>query len=621
VLVVDLAEAKAAADDAVAARARREIRLLGGSLGEEGPHVAVGVFGGSVAWADAAERAVRAALRVADAIDDLHRPGVAVRAAVHTGTYQLTSGDAPPDDAVRVAATLSTSGGVVVDAATHDETQDLFEYEPVDDHAPAWGVRTARGTFGVDFELNLPTPFIGRDHELALLTDIYARVLMESAPHVVTIVGAAGTGKSRLLSEFWNVLDGRPELVFWRQGRSLGDGDGVTLWALGEVVKGQAGILESDDLRTASGKLHVTLRNFLPDGDEARRIGELLGPLAGLIPDDPRPVPWSESFPAWLRFLEAVAATHPIVLVFEDLHLADPGTLAFVRFVSERVARVPMLVVCTARVELLDRDLPGTVRSAAPHATAITLGPLSERDTRELVAGLGGPVDASGTPPVDLLHAAGGNPLYVEGYVRLLDERPDPDAGRPPATLGELMAARLDALGPALRSLTEDAAVVGKVFWPGALEAIGNRGSGEVDEGLAELRRRQLVRPARRSSVGGQAEHAFWHLALRDAALEHMDPGRRGAAHRAAVEWAARMGGDRFVDHAEILAYHAARAVPRPTDDERRFLRLAADRAVALDPGRAADLYERAAALAPEDSPERADLDARAAGARAAAGT
>jgi hypothetical protein len=129
------------------------------------------------------------------------------------------------------------------------------------------------------------------------------------------------------------------------------------------------------------------------------------------------------------------------------------------------------------------------------------------------------------------------------------------------------------------------------------------------------------VRPARRSSVGGQAEQAFWHLALRDAALEHMEPGRRGATHRAAVEWAASMGGDRFADHAEILAYHAGLAVPRPTDDERRFLRLAADRATALDPSRAAGLYARAAALAPEGSSERAELGARADAARAAAGS
>ncbi len=380
------------------------------------------------------------------------------------------------------------------------------------------------------------------------------------------------------------------------------------------------GILESDDLRTATDKLDVTLRDFLPDEDEARRIGELLGPLAGCVPDDPRPVPPSESFPAWMRFLEAVAATHPLVLVFEDLHLADPGTLAFLRFVSERAVPVPMLVVCTARLELLERERSGTARSVAPHATTITLGPLSERDTRELVAGLGGPVDASGGPPVDLLQAAGGNPLYVEGYIRLLDEHPDTTAGRPPATLGVLMAERLDALGPALRSLTEDAAIVGKVFWPGALEAIGDRGPREVGEGLAELRRRQMVRPSRPSSLGGQAEHAFWHLALRDAALDHMDPQRRAAARRATVVWAERMGGDRFADHAEIVAHHARAGLPHSADDKRRFLRLAGDRAAGLDPCRAAGLYERAAALMPEGSPHRAELDARATAARAATG-
>jgi predicted ATPase len=626
-----------AADDAeVVTRARREIRLLGGALRDAGDHVAIGVFGDPVVRADAAERAVRAALRAADAVHDLGPPGVSIRAAVHTGRHAAEPGPSEvehplPPAAEHAAAALhvhhGSVGGVVVDEPTHEATRDLFEYEPVAGGVPAWVAREARGRYGVDFELNQPTPFIGRNHELALITDVYTRVLMESAPHVVTLVGDAGTGKSRLLSEFWNVLDARPELVYWRQGRSLADGGGVTLWAVGEVVKGQAGILESDDLRTAADKLEVTLRSFLPDEDEARTIGALLSPLAGIVPDDPRPVPRAESFPAWLRFLAAVAATHPMVLVFEDLQLADPGTLAFVRYLTERAPRVPLLVVCTARLEILERERPWGATGTGLHATTISLGQLSGRDMRELILAIGGPTDASGSPPLPLLEAAGGNPLYAEGYVRLLDEAGPGASPRPPATLTALVAERLAALDPDHRALVEDAAVVGKVFWRGAIEAMGGRGARAVDEGLDELTRRQLVRPSRRSSVVGQTEHSFWHLAIREAVLEHMDPARRSAAHLEAAEWATEMAHDRVADHAEILAHHLARAArsgPAGGGDGNalaRFLGLAADRAAGLDPERAAALYERAAGLLPRDDREREELSRRASAAARAAGS
>lgn len=614
-------------------RTRREIRLLGGTLRPSTVHSAVGVFAGAQAGgSDGAERAVRAALRVAEALAAPGRdPSVSVDAAVQTGADPASADalagdpDLGPLDAARAATRFREDGapGIVVDSPTHDETRDLFEYEPVDGPSPAWVARAARGSFGIDLELGLPTPFTGREHELALLTDIYARVLMESSPHLVTVVGEAGAGKSRLLSEFLSALDARPELVFWRQGRSLAGslarGGGVTLWALGEVVKGQAGILESDDIRTAREKLDVATRNLLPDTDERGRVAPHLDPLVGLVGHDPEPVSHHRSFPAWLRFLEAMAATHTLVLVFEDLHLADPGTLAFLHHIAEHASGVPLLMICTARFELMehDRTWGGAVAGGA-HSTTITLGPLPGRDARELIAAMGGPVEAGGTPPLDLLDAAAGNPLYLETYLGLLA---DPaTAGRepppPPPSLDALMVARLDALEPPLRELIEDAAVVGKVFWPAAVAAIGGRTEEDMTAGLAALVRRGVVRTSRRSSVAGQAEHAFWHLVLRDAAVEHMDPARRAAAHRAALDWARSMTGDRVADHAEILANHVVAALGTDRagnlEPARRYLRLAGDRAAGLDPSRAAELYERAAELYPPGSPERAELLARA---------
>jgi len=626
---------RTAADDAVN-RARRQIRLLGGTLDAPGTHAAVGVFGAPVPRVDAAERAVRAALRVAEAVEDLEEEapgGIAVRAAVQTGAYALADDHDPdgaerllPSAAVEAAGALHPDGGpgVVVDEATHEATGSLFEYQavpPAGGQPRTWLARAARGRFGVDLELRPPAPFTGREHEIALLSDIYARVLLEGAPHLVTIVGQAGIGKSRLLAEFWNHLDARPELVYWRQGRCLGGGAGAALWALGEIVKGQSSILESDDAATAAEKLEVAVRNFLdePERDAVRRR---LEPLIGLLPDSPDPVPASENHAAWRRFLEAIAATHPMVLVFEDLHLADSGTLAFVTHLAEEVRGVPILIVATARLELFERDR--TWGGAIGNATTITLTPMSGRDIRTLVGSLGGPGDT--TPGgLALLEACGGNPLFVEAYLGLMsDLGADPASPgiRPPETLHALMAARVAALDPDHRALLGDAAVVGKVFWPDALAAMGNRSARGVEEGLGELARRELIRPARRSSVEGQQEFAFWHLLLRDAAYESMPSSVRPERHEALVGWAEQLAGDRVADHAELLAHHALQATPTGSEQAaeraRRFLRLAGDRAASLDPARAAALYERAAALHPDGSDEHgtlADAAARAAAA------
>ncbi len=626
---------RTAAEDAVN-RTRREIRLLGGALDAPGAHAAVGVFGAPVARVDAPERAVRAALRVVEAVEDLEEEaaaGIAVRAAVHTGSYRLAPDRDTdrgerllPVEALEAAAALhlDSGPGVVVDHATHDTTGSLFEYEAMPTPARqtrAWVVRAARGRFGVDLELRPPAPFTGREHEIALLSDIYARVLMEGEPHLVTIVGQAGIGKSRLLAEFWNHLDARPELVYWRQGRCLGGGGGATLWALGEIVKGQSWILESDDVAAAAEKLEVTVGNFVDEPDQEAVRGRL-EPLVGLLPDHPRPVPPSENHAAWRRFLEAVAATHPLVLVFEDLHLADPGTLAFVTHLAERVRGAPVLIVATARLELLERDRAWG--GAIGNATTITLTPMSGRDVRMLMAALGGPGDA--TPGgLALLVACGGNPLYVESYLGLVsDLGADPAAPgiRPPETLHALMAARVAALEPEHRALLEDAAVVGKVFWPEALVAMGNHSARDLEEGLRELARRELVRPARRSSVEGQQEYVFWHLLLRDAAYDSIPPSLRPERHGAVVGWAERLAGDRVADHAELLAYHSSQAMTTGSEEARerarRFLAMAGDRAASLDPAHAAALYRRAAELSPEGSAERralADAAARAAAA------
>ena len=523
------------------------------------------------------------------------------------------------------AAVLSAGvDGFVVYSASDDDPYlqvDLFEYERAGD-PEVWVALAPRGRYGVDFELNIPTPFIGRDHELALLTDVYARVLLESAPHVVTIVGPAGAGKSRLLSEFWNVLDGRPELVYWRQGRSLGDDAGVTLWALGEVVKGQAGILESDDFRTARAS-------------SVRRSGRFL-PGRGRGPADREPC-WRRS-PAWCRRTPARCRTPsrsrpgcgswrrwrrriPWCWCSRTSTSRTRERTAFVQFLSERAAGVPMLVVCTARLEVLDRERPWTPASRGrPARPTITLGPLSERDTGELVAWLGGPADRSGTPPVELLQAAGGNPLYVESYVRLVSEEPEsPNGARP---------------GPSRRSWRSGST---RSVPASARSSRTPRSSGRCS-GRGRWKRWAAVVPGRSPRACASWPTGSWCGRPGGRRSPGSPSTRSGTSPfgtpppstRIPARWAARppSGGDVGGRHGRRprspTMPRSWRSTPGARTPARRtthgaFLRLAAGRAALLDPARAAGLYARAAALEAEGSPEREELGRRAAEAARAA--
>jgi tetratricopeptide (TPR) repeat protein len=324
-------------------------------------------------------------------------------------------------------------------------------------------------------------------------------------------------------------------------------------------------------------------------------------------------------FTAWRRFVEGLAAARPTVLVFEDLHWADEALLAFLEYLAEWAEGVPLLVLCMARPELYERH-PGWA-GGIRNVTTINLPPLSDRETAELVSFLITSTVLSPEVEQGVLERAGGNPLYAEEFVRLLGDR-GLAAGETklPESLQALIAARLDTLSADRKSLLQDAAVLGKVFWVGALAEIGGRDEGELELALHELARKELVRPARMSSMEGESEYSFSHLLVRDVAYSQIPRAERARRHRSAAAWIERKAGERVEDLAELLAHHYVQALElaeaagdteqaeelaRPA---RRFLMLAGERALGLDTAQAESRLARALELCPADDPERPEL-------------
>ena len=611
-------------------RVKADIESFGGTVEKFIGDAVMAVFGAPIAYEDDAERAVRAALahprdhRVAAG----RGPRCRRAGAVTTGEAVVALGARPErgegivaGDVVNTAARLQRAapvGAVIVDGATMRSAERAIAFEPLDPVAakgkqepiPVWRARSARSRFGVDTELEAKTLFVGRDSELALLADTFSRALREPSTQLVTVVAEPGVGKSRLVWEFREEIDRRADLVRWRQGRCLPYGDGITFWALGEIVKAEAGVLETDPLAQALEKLaHAT--EVIDDESDRAWIMERLAPLVG-AQDVVAGVGREEAFSAWQRFLEALAAQRPTVLVIEDLHWADATFLDFVEHLLDWTADVPLMVLATARPELYDTR-PGW-GGGRRNSTTLGLSPLTDEDTARLVASL---LERSVMPAetqAALLERAGGNPLYAEQFVRMLGESGSFTGGDLPETVQALIAARLDTLAPELKGLLQDASVLGKVFWTGALATMGARDHAVVLAGLRELVRREFVRPARVSSMRDEEEFSFWHALVRDVAYQQIPRVARGQKHVEAAEWIERESGERVADHSEFLAYHyvqalelgrAAGELGDARELEERLVRfsvLAGDRAMSLDIPAAEGAYRRALAVASDDA-------------------
>jgi len=616
------------------ARLRTELERRGGTVEKFIGDAVMALFGAPTAHEDDPERAVRAALAIRDWVredDELQ-----VRVAVTTGEA-LVALDARPQegqgmasgDVVNTAARLQSAApvnGILVDETTYratDQKIDYSESEPVtakgkQEPVPAWEVLQARSSFGVDLGQSQRAPLVGRERELDVLVGALERVRAERSPQLVTLVGVPGIGKSRLVYELSQVIENEPEITSWRQGRSLPYGEGVSFWALSEMVKAQAGILETDSTGEAAAKLERSVRELIDDS-EAGWIERHLGTLVGLESEQElRGDHRAEAFAAWRRFFEGMAEERPLVLVFEDLHWADEGLLDFLDHLVDWAGGVPILVVCTARPELLSRRAGWG--GGKPNALTLSLSPLDDDQTARLVAALLDRAVLPAETQVALLQRAGGNPLYAEEFVRMVTDRDlvagDGELPMPESVQG-IVAARLDALPEDEKALLQDASVLGKVFWLGAAAEIGGVDRLAAEEALHRLERKEFVRRERRPSVAGESEYAFRHLLVRDVAYNQIPRARRAEKHRLAGEWIEQLG--RSEDHAEMLAHHysdaleLARAAGADTsafeEPARRALREAGDRAYVLSAYQTARRYYAAVLGAwPEDEPRDPEL-------------
>ena len=611
---------------------RSELERFGGTVEKFIGDAVMAVFGAPVAHEDDPERAVRAALSIRDALAE--DGDLEVRIGITTGEALVALG-ARPDagegmasgDVVNTAARLQTAApvnGILVDETTFRATERAIEYEEAHsveakgkaDPVPVWEAQRARARVSV--ERVGGATLVGREQELTLLRETLARVIREREPQLVTLVGVPGIGKSRLVYELFQTIEtGDYGLVYWRHGRSLPYGEGVTFWALGEMIKAQAGIFESDSAEHAGEKLRRAVERFVKDAADAAWIERHVRPLAGLEGDDAVTNRRDEAFAAWRRFLEAIAEEKPLVLVFEDLHWADEALLAFVDYVVDWARGVPLLVLCTARPELLTRrpDWGG----GKVNSSTTLLSPLSEEETARLLHALLGRSAVDAELQARLLEHADGNPLYAEEFTRMLGERPN--ATVLPESVQGIIAARLDTLPAEEKELLRDAAVIGRAFWLGAL----GHERWTLEARLHSLARKEFVSRQRRSSVAGEDEYAFRHGLVRDVAYEQIPRAERADKHRATAEWLESLG--RADDHAEMLAHHYASAIEyaraagqdvEPLAQPGRIaLRDAGDRAFALNAfPPAARYYELAVDLWPRDDPERPDLLLRLARAR-----
>jgi class 3 adenylate cyclase/tetratricopeptide (TPR) repeat protein len=622
--------------------ARARIESFGGVVEKFIGDAVVGVFGVPAAHEDDPERAVRAGLRIAEDAEELEAVGGAplkLRVGINTGEALVRLGLSPGSgegflsgDSINTASRIQSIApemGVAVGLGTYEATAAVFDYEELEpatlkgksEPVRVFHAKSPRARLGTDLTRTHDTPFIGREIDLALLKGIFEKTMAATSPQLVTVVGEPGLGKSRIVAELGAYIDTRPELITWRQGRCLPYGEGITFWALGEILKAHAGISESDTPEVATSKLEAVL----PGGEERPWFRQRLLPLLGI--EASSSAAREELFTAWRRFLEHIAEQDPTVLVFEDLHWADEAMLAFLEHLAYQAEAVPLLVIGTARPELFERHPDYT--NGLRNTTHINLAPLSEEETARLVSALLETTVIPAELQQPILDRAGGNPLYAEEFVRLLKDKdllikkgaswelregaevPFPDS------VQALIAARLDTLSADTKSMLADAAVVGKVFWAGAIAAMGDRDPAAVTDTLRQLSRKELVRPARRSSIEDEAEYAFWHILARDVAYGQLPRASRSSRHVAAARWIEAKASERVGDLADVLAYHystalelarAAGQTEQATELEAtalRFLTLAGERALGLDTAAALTNLERALALTPEGHPER----------------
>ncbi len=630
--------------------AREVIEHHGGIVEKFIGDAVMAAWGASRAHEDDAERAVRAALEVVSAVKALG-DGLEARVAVLTGQAAVTVGATGQGmvagDLVNTAARLQAvapPGGVLVGESTMRASASAITFEEAGEQllkgkeapVPAWrALRVVSERGGRSRSGSLEPPFVGREVELRLLKDLLHVVARERRPRLISITGPAGIGKSRLAWEFEKYVDGLVEDVFWHRGRAPSYGEGVTFWALGEMVRKRAGLAESDDDATTRARIAETVAEWVPDAKDREWVQPALLTLLGL---EPPPAGGREVlFAAWRIFFERIATRSITVMLFEDLQWADGGQLDFIDHLMEWSKGVPLLVVTLARPDLLERR-PGWGTSARSFNT-IGLEPLTDEQMRELVTGLVPQMPAAAVAAI--LARADGIPLYAVETVRMLiaDGRlaeaqggtftPAGDLGELaiPESLRALIASRLDAQEPADRSLLQDAAVLGKTFSAAALAAIAGEDVSALEPRLRSLVKRELLEISVDPRSPERGYYGFVQSVIREVAYDTLARRDRRSRHLAAARYFEALGDDEL---AGVLSTHylAAYDASDPGKEAaalkiqaRLALRGAADRAMdlgAIDQAIACltqalqitdETAERAEVL--ERAADAADLDAR----------
>jgi adenylate cyclase len=608
-------EAVKALVDRTLRRLGEEIERFGGSIDKFIGDNVMGVFGAPVAHEDDPERAVRAGLGMQEAMEEANRQsrsrygvGFSLRVGINSGEVMAGAvGDryTVMGDAVNVAARLQAAGrpeSVTVGESTYRATREAIGYERLEplnlkgkeEPVRAWEATSAlteprRGA------TRASTPLIGREEEAGLLVSLVERVGREGRPHLVTVIGQAGVGKSRLLRELMSTLIDSEHPPTIRRGQCPPYGTGIAYWALAEVLNQEFEIRDTDAPEAAWEKLRSGVTELLREqGDEdagERNAARLAIPLGLEAPEglrgpesDPQRMR-EELFSAARAVVEAIGRRRPLVIAIDDIHWADEGMLDLIDHLT-RWVRAPLLLVCLTRDELLERR-PGW-GGGRRNASTISLEPLTEAETRELVAALmpqGGGTDraAGGDVVPQVAERAGGNPLFAEEMVNRLLEEETVGAEALPSTVQSLLAARLDSLERLERRLLQSASVIGQTFWEGALVSTAEQEGLDLGRTLAALQEKDLLAPSTGSRLAGEREYAFKHVLIRDVAYGMLPKSVRCTKHVEVAEFIRDRAGERGDAVIGLVAEHFARAASLGPDAGLDAEALAGLQAQALD--------------------------------------
>jgi DNA-binding SARP family transcriptional activator len=531
------------------ARACTELERFGGTVEILVGGTVAAVFGAPVAREDDPERAVRAALVCRDVVAEADRGAlqhIEVRIGIATGEV-LIRGDRDGQllgEAAGIADRIranTPANEVLVTEATRRATADVIEFaaeEPISTPGRAeplavWRAVAPIAPIRAERPSTRAVPLVGRDSEFNLIRDRLRATRSET--QLFTLIGEPGLGKTRLLREARQTADG----VRWLQGRSIPYGDGVAYFALAEIVKSVAGILDTDAPIRAAEKIGRAVRAVVEDDPDT--VESQLRVLLGLESPD-MSFARSAVFAGWRRFVAGLATRRPLVLAFEDVHWADDGLLDFIEDLRGARTATGLFVICTARPELLERR---------PAWGAVTeLSPLSEADTRILLRALLG-LESLPDALEPAVARIGGNPLFAEEYARAGSRG---ETGDVPDSVHQVIAARLDQLAPEEKLLLQEAAVVGEVFWPGALPSLDGLEAPARRSRLEELTRREFVAPQASSAVRDELQYTFRHVLIRDVAYARLPRAQRAVKHRETAEWIEARARDDEV--AELVAHH-----------------------------------------------------------------